>query len=370
MSKKLIILYTANYCNKMRNVFEVDALIKEFNVEFWNLSKITAHENLAPAHTEGLKEINVESHSQFYKLVKENRKESPVYATVIGYSYFSYKVFLILTLFKCKLVWVSSGALPSFPMKRDAKVPLYERIQWLTHLFPKVLYRTPLIKAADYFLVSCNKVRVFYKMNNQTKRIDSNSGDYIDALNIKKNELTKIENDYIVFLDQYSPFHTDYDLLGLKRIDADYYFKTINEYFRKLEDHYKCEVVIAAHPSAEKYKEYNFFEGRKVFFNQTATLVLNSTGVLTHNTTAVSYAVIYEKPIIFMSLPGFCDYDYGVMGELASELSSKIIDISKSDDVSFDSVPNAAYEQYRMNYLSKVVDGTTNAQILSTILNS
>ena len=139
MARKLIIFYTANYCNKMRNVFDVETLIKDYEVEFWNLSKITAHENLAPAHTEGLKEINVESHSQFYKLVKENRKESPVYATVIGYSYFSYKVFLILTLFNCKLVWVSSGALPTYPMKRDAKVSFYEKIQWLTQLFPKVI---------------------------------------------------------------------------------------------------------------------------------------------------------------------------------------------------------------------------------------
>ena len=367
MPKKLIILYTANYCNKMRNVFDVETLVKNHEVEFWNLSKITAHEKLAPAHTEGLKVIEVETHSQFRKLVKKYKKESPVYASVMGYGYVTCRVFLALTIYNSTYVAVTNGTLPSFPLS-IAGLPLGKKI---LSLLSYLLFRTPLIKAADYALICSKKSRVFYKVCNNTIRVNSHSGDYIDAMRIFKEDYCKFKtNKYVVFLDQYLPFHGDNDFSGIKRVSENFYYKLVNEYLSKIEDKYDCEVIIAAHPSAVKYEEHNYFGGRKVIFNQTAQLVLNSLGVLTHNTTAVSYAAIYRKPIIFMSVPDLSDYDMGVMRQLAEELGSKIVDISMGDDVCFDPIKEDAYQEYKANYLSLANDNISNAQIIGNILSN
>ena len=369
MPRKLVILYTANYCNKMRNVFDVETLIKDYEIDFLNLSKITAHEELAPVYTDGLKEFNVENLFQFLKYVWENRKASPVYASVMNYGFFSYKVYLILSVFRCTFVTVTNGALPKSPMWNNVskKRKIFRKIN-VGDYISKIFFKTPLIRPADYALVSSKKGGVPYKTNKNTQIFNSSSGDYLDAINIKRKSKDKIGN-YIVFLDQNVPFHPDNNLLKIKTVDEVDYYSIMNNYFRELENKYQCEVIIAAHPSSIKYKDHNFFEGRKVVFNQTAELVLGCIGVLTHTTTAVSYAVAYKKPILLLSMPGFPEQDYIYMRVLSSELEIKVVDISKSVDVEFGNISISAYERYRVNYLSTVENGITNAQIFSLILN-
>ena len=52
--KKCIILYTANYCSKIKNYFCVDDLVsKGVDVEFWDLGPITLNEHLANVETPG-----------------------------------------------------------------------------------------------------------------------------------------------------------------------------------------------------------------------------------------------------------------------------------------------------------------------------
>lgn len=369
MPRKLVILYTANYCNKMRNVFDVETLIKDYEIDFLNLSKITAHEELAPVYTDGLKEFNVENLFQFLKYVWENRKASPVYASVMNYGFFSYKVYLILSVFRCTFVTVTNGALPKSPMWNNVskKRKIFRKIN-VGDYISRIIFKTPLIRSADYALVSSKKGGVPYKTNKNTQIFNSSSGDYLDAINIKRKSKDKIGN-YIVFLDQNIPFHPDNDLLNIKTVGADYYFTLLNRYFRELEKKYKCEVVISAHPSSIEYKDHNFFCGRKVVYNQTAELVLGCIGVLTHTTTAVSYAVVYKKPILLLSMPGLAESDCMFMKVLSLELELKVVDISRCDDLEFESVPISAYDKYRVNYLSRADDGMTNAQIFSQILN-
>ena len=61
------------------------------------------------------------------------------------------------------------------------------------------------------------------------------------------------------------------------------------------------QVVICAHPKAEKYKTKNYFENRKIYFNKTCEIIKSSRGVISHNSTAVNFAVLSKKPIIFIT---------------------------------------------------------------------
>lgn len=71
--KKCIILYTANYCAKIKNYFCVDDLVsKGVDVEFWDLGPITLNEHLANVETPGLIIRRVENKKEYEVLIKEN----------------------------------------------------------------------------------------------------------------------------------------------------------------------------------------------------------------------------------------------------------------------------------------------------------
>lgn len=108
------------------------------------------------------------------------------------------------------------------------------------------------------------------------------------------------ENKHIVFLDEYEPFHPDFDRLGVKKISPLEYFESLNSFFHLLENRYRVSVVIAAHPAADLTTYSDYFRGRKVFKSQTASLVRDSVGVVGHTSTAIQFAFLYKKPACFV----------------------------------------------------------------------
>ena len=71
--KKCIILYTANYCAKIKNYFCVDDLVRNgVNVEFWDLGPITLNEHLADVESPGLIIRSVKNKKEYEVLIKEN----------------------------------------------------------------------------------------------------------------------------------------------------------------------------------------------------------------------------------------------------------------------------------------------------------
>ena len=106
---------------------------------------------------------------------------------------------------------------------------------------------------------------------------------------------------YIVFLDEYYPFHPDAFIFWGKSTSPDTYFEDMNHVFSELETFYNMPVVIAAHPKALKYKERDYFEGRDVVFNETLEMVAKSSLVIAHDSLSIGYAVMCMKRILFVS---------------------------------------------------------------------
>lgn len=75
MYKKIIIIYSSNYTQRIKNYFDVDYLLNNgILVEYWNLSSITNNEHLSIAVSEGLVERSIESISEFKCLLKKTSK--------------------------------------------------------------------------------------------------------------------------------------------------------------------------------------------------------------------------------------------------------------------------------------------------------
>lgn len=108
--------------------------------------------------------------------------------------------------------------------------------------------------------------------------------------------------EYVVFLDEYLAFHPDWEILDhITPIPHKKYFDALNNFFSQLEKKLGLEVIIAAHPKSEKYKEHNYFDGRRVFFYKTAQLVKFSKIVLLHNSTTMGLAVLGNRPMLFLN---------------------------------------------------------------------
>lgn len=367
----------------MCSLYDMDRLVTEFDVEFWNLSAITAKESLSSITTKGLVEVEVNSHCQFKELLKEKRKQKPLYFTVMGLDHFSIMIYIYMALFRCKLCYVTNGTLPSVPVFDSGKhIGIFDKLSNMVYSGSYVmaikrmaiyaLKHTIFVKHADIVMKSSNLARVFTVTSKNVRIVNSNSGDYQNALTILKNETKSIvEGKYIVFLDQYTPFHNDYVLLGLKRPSEQEYFDLLLPFFDSIEKKTGLKVIISAHPSALGYKDHDYFSGRPVFYNSTAILVKHAEAVITHNTTSVSFPVVYNKPIIYTVMDNMCDYDINMAKKLSQATNSPLYTIPKDDFVGIPSVSQEAYSKYVRDYLS-LLDGeqVSNFDVISSIINS
>lgn len=145
-------------------------------------------------------------------------------------------------------------------------------------------------------LQNCNLIK-------DAKRIQAHTYDYEKYLRWKQNlgnekheEMT--ERPYMVFLDQYIPFHPDLAATGYQ-IDSNSYYYNVEKILDGLSEALNLEVIIAAHPKAD-YKNLPYFNRYKIFYNLTIPLIYFSDLVVGHFSSSLSFAVLERKRIVLI----------------------------------------------------------------------
>ena len=163
-----------------------------------------------------------------------------------------------------------------------------------------------------------------------------------------------------VFLDEYQPFHPDWQMWGYKTnpLNPDKYYLWLNKIFEKIENELGFEVVIAAHPKSEYEKHKDYFRGRKVIKGKTKELVREASLILTHSSTSNNYSVLYKKPIIFMTdkISEKVTQAGGLINMMSREFGKKPIFIDGEYKINWGKemkVNNESYERYRENFIKK-----------------
>ena len=111
---------------------------------------------------------------------------------------------------------------------------------------------------------------------------------------IKRNTIKK----NAVFIDENLIYHPD--ITRNKKINwdnPDNYFIQMNKFFGFIEKNFNMDIKIAAHPSTYQ-KHYGKY---KNYINKTAELVSKADLVLIHQSTALSFAVLFKKKILFLT---------------------------------------------------------------------
>ncbi len=178
------------------------------------------------------------------------------------------------------------------------------------------------VRKADAVFIPNNKSKKYDQvLSKKTLTYFSHSSDYDQAMLSEGN----ISEEYIVFIDVYYPHHPDLKLYGLLTSESSAsYHDNMNNLFRLLEEKTGKKVIICAHPRRPRDKK-NEFEFPLVY-NKTAEYIKKAALVVNHYSTAVNYVVIYNKPLLFVTMDAFSENGSKKLIEIvASRLGSTII---------------------------------------------
>lgn len=278
-----------------------------YSIEYWEVSALVgAHysnfEHYDPNNQLVLRVLT--RYEEFNNLVRQN--VGALYVTLMSLNAKHIRFMRILSRYNCQLAFW--GPFPT-PYERRSTFERVKSIsfngvksklgQTLIKLCFKVNYLHPInymFSAGNRGCLELNLGLHIESVLNKIKKYPINSSDY-NNFRYKEQERIVL-NDYIVFLDEYYPFHPDDELWGTKSYPSELYYNSLNKFLDAIEKHFGLEVVVAAHPKALRYKENNFFNGRKVIFNATGSLVKFSKMAITHDSTSMSFAVMNELPIV------------------------------------------------------------------------
>jgi hypothetical protein len=180
-------------------------------------------------------------------------------------------------------------------------------------------------------------------------------------------EISGLSRGKIVFLD--SPIADGSDWVALGRqplVSADDYYPQMRKVFSEIEKAAGKEIVIAGHPNHKDQVDFaQAMGGRDVVFNSTAQLIRDSVLVISHGSTAISFAVLARKPLVFLNSKELSASAYGtMMAKMAKILNREIVyidsDLKNLKPALQVSVEPRAYEKYEDGYLQ--AQGTTESR--------
>lgn len=154
-----------------------------------------------------------------------------------------------------------------------------------------------------------------------------------------------------VFLDQALTHHRDFNGKGKVRpVTEQHYIKSMNQFFDKIEKDTQLKIVIAASPRANPEELTRLFGNRTVITGKTLELVAQSSLVLMHYSTAVSFPILFDKPILMLKTAEMLN-SFGInaiIDNMANSLGLKPICIDHQKEI--DRLSLTDYSDWKGNY--------------------
>lgn len=141
---------------------------------------------------------------------------------------------------------------------------------------------------------------------------------------------------YAVFIDDNMPYASDWTVLGLPApVTPQRYYPAMRRVLASLENLWGMPVVVASHPSSlHDLRVLSGFGKHRLVHGRTAELVRNAQAVILHGSTAVSFAVLACKPMLFLSSGELARSTSGLhVRTMAAELGCSLLDIDGENDL-------------------------------------
>jgi len=227
--------------------------------------------------------------------------------------------------------------------------------RWLSNaFFAKVV--APLIPA-DLAVISGTQSLTL--AHNSRGVIKAHNFDYDIYLELEKSEADS-SGRYAVFIDQDYCFHIEFVYQGIASVvSAERYFPAVCSGLEAISAALGLEVRIAAHPRAsyEQRGAERFFKTFRMERGRTAEMIRGCKAVICHDSTAIQYAVLFKKPIIFLTTNELSRaYEGASIEKVAEELGKKPINLDRVDPGAVDwreelKIDFERYAKYRSKYI-------------------
>lgn len=354
-------------------------------VEYWDITSmyeysITDVEKYVPQNYENITVHEIHSKQELKYYISHNT--DALFISLMTFEWKLIKIFHYFKKFQCSTAVFSYWPLPLLHGKNTKKIKAilfnYKRAKdaFLNKVFLPSAMHLGYFKTYDYCFKAGTQgwKGIGYIKIEQLRNIhffEINNWDYdrfVSAdLEIKKDP-------FIVFLDEYYPFHPDALLFGGTTVSYSQYYSDINKVFSAIEEKYGIPVVVAAHPKAMRYKDKNYFEGRKIYFNTTLELVSKASLVIAHDSLSICYAIICKKKIVFVNsneIKNKLYENYLEICHLASFLNSPIVfaDSIKLSDLpesfELDNKVKIIYDGMKKKYMSTLETKEKNVDLIT-----
>jgi len=183
---------------------------------------------------------------------------------------------------------------------------------------------------------------------------------YLDSLQWTDGSNGRNSKAYALFLDQNAPAHPDYAYHGnIPPVTKDCYYQAINDFFDDFENTTGIEVIIAGHPRSSQELEVNW-PGKQFVLRQTPQLVKEAKLVFAHYSTAISFPVLWRKPIIQLTTNEYMNsYRKDRFKAFASRLNMPTLNVDRYDSsqmaecnkFELEKPQQDMYEKYELDYL-------------------
>ena len=361
--KKVIYINYRPLTLHVYNHFFFDYLISNgIAVEYWEVNR-SSIDNLS-----GGDEINsavvrrINDKTQFSEAIRNENKDNTIFIILPAFGWHSLWIYWQIERHKCHTGWFGRLGLPVPKPLGISKIYWFLDIKKADRFFKTLLERLSVVlkkicKLSEPQVVFISGHHFIKNYERKSEIIAINHFDYDDYLLLDQDIKSTTDNSYAVFLDENAPYHPDFPILGMQRVEPLVYYQGLNKFFDIVEKKYGTKIVIAAHPSS-RYKT-DVFSGREMHKYKTNELVMESRFVLAHGSTALSFAVLHHKPVIFLYNDQFEDiYELSILRSiknLSTVLGGSIYNVDKiqgPEEITLNEVDVQLYESYKYENLT------------------
>jgi hypothetical protein len=163
---------------------------------------------------------------------------------------------------------------------------------------------------------------------------------------------------YILFIDEDMAYHSDFIYQNVSSpVKPEVYFPTMRNALGYIADQLECSIKIATHPRSNYTGERSDAYGNiPIYHGITAELIKSAYLVIGHTSTSLQLAVLYKKPILFVTTNEIQNSGYQLfIDEYARVLHRNIVNLDTTltgtDWSQYLQVSNKIYESYFFNYI-------------------
>lgn len=179
-----------------------------------------------------------------------------------------------------------------------------------------------------------------------------NSFDYSLCLEARRKGIIPVSTRTCVLIDENLVDSRDFAYAGLKALTPEEFYPPVSAFLGKIEIELGLEPVIAAHPKTQPGILEQRYPGRRVIYGSTMQAIAESSLVLAHWSTALSFAVIYDKPALLLKTRGMDETGLsGFVDAIAGALGVRILRLEDAPSTPLDftpeSLPRTGYKEYQ-----------------------